>query len=129
MMRFISIAALLAGAALACAPTSTVPRPMRNSNVITREEMETANVMNAYDAINRLRPQFLNSHGTTTLSGTDTGYPKVYLNHQLYGDLQSLRNIDIHGISEIHYYNGTEASTRFGLGNVSGAIEVITSAN
>ena len=128
-MRVISIAALFAGAVLACAPPSTVQGPMRNSNVITRDDIATVNVLNAYDAISRLRPKFLNSHGTTTLSGTDTGFPNVYLNHQLYGDIQSLRNIDIHGISEIHYYSGPEASTRFGLGNVSGAIEVITSAN
>ena len=128
-MRVISIAVLFAGAVLACAPPSTVQGPMRNSNVITREDIETANVLNAYDAISRLRPQFLNSHGSTTLTGKDTGYPKVYLNHQFYGDLNSLRNIDVHGISEIHFYGGSEASTRFGLGNVSGAIEVITSAN
>ena len=128
-MRVISIAVLFAGAVLACAPPSTVQGPMRNSNVITREDIETANVLNAYDAVSRLRPQFLNSHGSTTLTGKDTGYPKVYLNHQFYGDLNSLRNIDVHGISEIHFYGGSEASTRFGLGNVSGAIEVITSAN
>lgn len=127
-MRVISIAVLFAGAVLACAPPSTVPGPMRNANVITREDIEKANVFNAYDAISRLRPQFLNSRGMTTINGADTGYPNVYLNHQLYGDLQSLRNLDIHGISEIHYYSGTEASTRFGLGNVSGAIEVITDA-
>ena len=128
-MRVISIAVLFAGALLACAPPSTVPGPIRNANVITREDIEKANVLNAYEAISRLRPQFLNSHGSTTISGSDTGYPKVYFNHQYYGDLQSLRNIDVHGIREIHYYNGTEASTRFGLGNVSGAIEVITSAD
>ena len=128
-MRFISIAALFAGAALACAPPSTYTGGIPNSNVITREDIAAVNVSNAYDAISRLRPKFLNSHGATTIRGSDNGYPKVYLNHQLYGDLESLRNIDIHGISEIHYYNGPEASTRFGLGNVSGAIEVITSAN
>lgn len=127
-MRVISIAVVFASAVLACSPPSTVPGPMRNSNVITREDIENANVYNAYDAVSRLRPQFLNSHGATTISGGDTGYPKVYLNHQFYGDLQSLRNIDVHGISEIHYYNGPEASTRFGLGNVSGAIEVTTVA-
>jgi hypothetical protein len=128
MMRVTSIGVLFTSAVLACSPPSTVPGPMGNANVITREDIEKANVFNAYDAVSRLRPQFLNSHGTTTIYGSDTGYPKVYLNHQLYGDLQSLRNLDIHGISEIHYYNGTEASTRFGLGNVSGAIEVITDA-
>ena len=127
-MRVISIAVLVAGAVLACAPPSTVGGTMHSPNVITREEIEKSNVFNAYDAISMLRPQFLNSHGATTISGSDTGYPRVYLNHQLFGDLQSLRTMDVHGISEIRYYDGTEASNRFGLGNVSGAIEVITDA-
>jgi hypothetical protein len=127
MMRVISIVGVFAGAVLACAPPpSSFPGGMPNANVITREDIEGVNVSNAYDAITRLRPQFLNSHGRTTIYGSDTGYPQVYLNHQRYGDLQSLRTLDVHGISEIHYYNGTEATTRFGSGNVSGAIEVIT---
>jgi hypothetical protein len=127
-MRVISIAVVFASALLACAPPSTVPGGMRNSNVITREDIAKANVFNAYDAVSTLRPQFLNSHGATTINGADTGYPNVYLNHQRYGDLQSLRNIDVNAISEIHYYKGSEAATRFGLGNVSGVIEVITEA-
>jgi hypothetical protein len=126
MMRVITIAVLFASAVLACAPPSTVPGQMRNSNVITREDIQNANVFNAYDAVSRLRPQFLNSHGASSVSRSDTMYPKVYLNHQLYGDIQSLRNLDVHGITEIHYYNGPEASTRFGLGNEAGAIEVLT---
>lgn len=125
-MRVISIVVVFASAVLACAPPSTVPGAMRNSNVITREDIANANVYNAYDAVSRLRPQFLNSHGATSVSRSDTMYPKVYLNHQLYGDIPSLRNLDVQGISEIHYYNGPEASTRFGLGNEAGVIEVIT---
>ncbi|MEO8910043.1 MAG: hypothetical protein ABI408_07440 [Gemmatimonadaceae bacterium] len=130
MMRSISLAVLVAGAVLACSPpSSAVPRDMRNPNVITRADIEKSNVFNVYDAVSQLRPAFLNFRGSTTISGSDTGYPRVYLNHQFYGDLQSLRALDVHGVSEIHYYNGTEASTRFGLGNVSGVIEVITDAN
>jgi hypothetical protein len=127
MMRVVSIGVLFASAVLACAPPpSSFPGGMPNANVITREDIEAVSVSNAYDAIARLRPQFLNSHGKTTIYGSDTGYPQVYLNHQRYGDLQSLRTLDVNGITEIHYYNGTEATTRFGSGNVSGAIEVIT---
>ena len=125
-MRTLSIAVLFA--VLACAPPSTVPGSTRNSNVITREDIAGVHALNAYEAVSRLRPNFLNSHGSTTFNPNDTGLPNVYLNHQLYGDIQSLRNIEVSSISEIHYYSGPEASTRFGMGNVSGAIEVITSA-
>lgn len=128
-MRVISIAALVAGVVLACSPPSTVGGTMRNPNVITREDIANSNVYNVYDAVSMLRPAFLNSHGSTTISGSDTGYPRVYLNHILFGDLQSMRSLDVHGVSEIHYYNGAEASARFGLGNVSGAIEIISDAH
>jgi hypothetical protein len=128
MMRVISITAMIAGVALACSPPSTVGGTTRNPNVITAEDIAKSNVYNLYDAISMLRPGFLNSHGSTTISGSDTGYPRVYLNHVFFGDLQSLRTLDVHGVSEIHYYNGTEAPTRFGLGNASGVIEVITTA-
>ncbi len=127
-MRVISIAALVAGVVLACSPPSAIPGTMRNPSVITREDIEKANVYNVYDAVSMLRPAFLNSHGSTTINGTDNPYPRVYLNHLFFGDLQSMRTLDVHGVSEIHYYNGTEASTRFGLGNVSGVIEILTDA-
>jgi hypothetical protein len=128
MMRMISIATLIAGVALACSPPSTVGAPMRNPNVITREDIQKANVYNVYDAVSMLRPGFLNTHGATTITGGDTGFPRVYLNHIYFGDLQSMRSLEVNGVREIHFYNGTEASMRFGLGNVSGVIEITTDA-
>lgn len=125
-MRTISLA-FVAGAILACSPPSTIGGA-RNPNVLTRSEIVASNVSNAYDAVRMLRPAFLQSHGQGTVSGSDTGYPRVYLNHLLYGDLQSLRTIDVSAISEIHYYTAAEASNRFGLGNMSGAIEVVTNS-
>jgi hypothetical protein len=126
MMMTRRLAILLAGL-LACTPPSSV-KTTRNASVITRDEIAASHAYNAYDAINLLRPNFLQNHGQMTISGSDTGFPKVYLNHQLYGDLESLRTFQVNGIREIHYYNGTEASSRFGLGNASGAIEIITDA-
>ena len=120
--------AILLAALLACTPPSSV-NPSHNANVITRDEITASHAYNAYDVVALLRPNFLQSHGQNTISGTDTGFPKVYLNHQFYGDLESLRTFQVNGIREIHYYNGTEASNRFGLGNVSGAIEIITDAS
>jgi hypothetical protein len=94
--------------------------------VITREEITASSAANAYEAVSRLRPNFLQSHGQTTITGSDTGYPRVYLDHMPYGDISTLRSLDANGIFEIRYYNSAAASNRFGLGNVSGAIEVIS---
>jgi hypothetical protein len=125
MMRIVSIAGLVAGVLLACAPPSTA-RTGRDPNVITREEIFASHATNAYDAVSMLRPSFLQLHAVTTINGSDSGYPRVYLDHILFGDITSLKSLDAIGVLEIHYYNGTDAQGRFGLGNVAGAIEVIS---
>lgn len=145
-MRALFLNSLVAALVLACAPPSTTTGG-HNSNVITREEISAAHVNDAYDAVATLRPFFLRYRGTTSLHPdtlcttvgnstnckaaipaleNDTGYPRVYLNHQFYGPIASLRGIDAGGIVEIHYYNLQEAQYRFGLGNPNGAIEVVT---
>jgi hypothetical protein len=124
-MRLKSLAGLVATFFLACAPSSTA-RPGQAANIITKEELLGTHASNVYDAISRLRPNFLLSRGQTTLRGADTGYPKVYQDRILLGDVNSLRSMSPTGIREIRYYNGPEASGRFGLDNVSGAIEVIS---
>jgi hypothetical protein len=121
----ISLAGLVAVVLLACAPPSTT-HTARDPNVITREEIVASQASNAYDAVSRLRPNFLQFHGKTTMTGSDTGYPKVYLDRMLFGDISTLKTLDVNSIREIRYYNGPAASNRFGLGNISGAIEVIS---
>jgi hypothetical protein len=125
MMRMMSLAGLVATVLIACAPPSTT-RAGRDPNLLTRDEILASYTTNAYDAVAKLRPNFLVGRGQNTILGSDTGYPKVYLDHILFGDLQSLRSIDPMSVREIRFYNAGAASNRFGLGNASGAIEVIS---
>jgi hypothetical protein len=149
-MRIVFLRSLVAMLVLSCAPPSTTVA-RHDSNVITSEEIASAHVNNAFDAVTILRPSFLRYRGVTSLGkdtsctsdaagrmnckppiaalGGDTGYARVYLNHQLYGDITSLRGINAGEIREIHYYNVQQASNRFGLGNPSGVIEVVTGAS
>jgi hypothetical protein len=127
MMRIILLAGLVAAVSASCAPPAT-ERTARDPNVITSAELASSQATNAFDAVRMLRPNFLNSRGPTTISGADTGYPRGYLDRVLFGDINSLKNLSVNGIREIHYYNGPEASGRFGLDNVSGAIEVISAS-
>jgi hypothetical protein len=125
-MRPFHVLALAALAVRCAPPAATGAGPTRDSNVITREEIVGSQYTNAYDVVSRLRPAFLHTHGKTTIAGSDTGYAKVYLNHQYYGEIESLRTLDVATIREIRYYDSAQATNRFGTGNVSGAIEVIT---
>jgi hypothetical protein len=127
MMRLTTLGGLVLAFALACAPPATTGKSeTRNPNLITKDEITAANVYNAYDAVRVLRPTFLHSRGPTTLRQPDTGLPRVYLDHQFYGEIELLRQIDTKSIREIRFYNASEASIKFGLGNTSGVIEVLT---
>ena len=124
-MRIISFSGLVATVLLACAPPATA-RSGRDANVITKEEIASVQAANLYDAVTRLRPNFLHYRGQSTLRGADTGYPKVYLDRNLLGDINSLKTLTPNGIREIRYYNGAEASSKFGLDNTAGAIEIVS---
>ena len=124
-MRFMSLAGLVATVVLACAPPATA-HSGRDANVITKEEIASVQVANLYDVVTRLRPNFLANRGQSTLRGADNGYPRVYLDRSPLGDIQALKTLSPNGIREIRYYNGAEASSKFGLDNTSGAIEVLS---
>jgi hypothetical protein len=150
IMRTLFLRTLVATVVLSCAPPSTTAG-RHDSNVITSDEIASAHVSNAFDAVTILRPSFLRYRGATSLEkdtsctsdaaghmnckeptpalGGDTGYARVYLNRQFYGDITSLRGINASEIHEIHYYNVQQASNRFGLGNPSGVIEVVTGSS
>jgi hypothetical protein len=118
-------------AIIGCASSGTpgTPTPPRKGNVLTANEMATAHadVATAYDAVARLRPNWLASHGvTSTVSmGAGTDRAVVFVDGQSYGDTNSLRNIQAYQVDEIRYYDVTEAGARFGIrGGSGGAIEV-----
>ncbi|GAC1409941.1 MAG: hypothetical protein NVSMB53_03160 [Gemmatimonadaceae bacterium] len=129
-LYLIAIAAMM-GCAPASSPTGASLQGLvpRRGNLLTAEEIVDANadVNTAYDAVARLRPNWLAAHGVT--SGNDNGagteYALVFVDGQRYGDLNALRNIPAYHVGNLRYYNITEAGARFGLNaGSSGVIEV-----
>lgn len=119
-----SFMVLAAAAAIACvsAPTNSV----RDSTIITAEEVAASLETNAFEVVSKLRPAYLRSRGRTTLYTGASEFPSVFVDGQLYGDLNSLRTITASHIRLIRYYNGPDAVTKFGMLYGSGAIEVTT---
>lgn len=129
-------AAVLATAACASSPagstaatqqsSSTQSRARGSRDVITEEELANLDVQNALDAVRRLRPSFLQTHGgqstSVTLGPQDV---VVYVDNTRMGGPSALAQIPIHEVKEIQYLNGTDATQRFGTGHGSGAIIVI----
>ena len=111
---------------LACAsasPSATGGTP-RRATILTADEIAEAHADNAsaYDAVARLRPNWLVAHG---VAAQGSEYAAVFFDGQRYGDLASLRNIPASHVGDIRYYDITQAGGTFGVkGDTGGVIEV-----
>ena len=122
--------ALTVTAVAACGSAQSTARQssstVRKSEAsITAEEIATTPANNVYDAVQRLRPQWLTS--TRIRGGAPGEELVVYLDGNRYGNLASLRQISVGGVQEVRYYNASEATNRFGTGHTGGAILVMMS--
>ena len=122
---------LAAGALVGCASTGANPSVSRQSaSGLTAEEIEQAHAdaTTLYDAVARLRPNWLAAKGVTSgYYNADTQYAQVFLDGQQYGGISTLRNIQAYNVGIIRYYDVTQAGARFGLkGGSSGVIEVLS---
>ena len=120
-------------AAIGCASGPQLPSPStgipRSSTVITSDEMaEThADLNSAYDAVARLRPNWLAPHGVTSTgaAAASTETATVWVDGQNIGSINALRNINAYQVASMRYYDVTQAGARFGIrGGSSGVIEV-----
>lgn len=119
-LRF-SVALIVAGTLAACAGTggasNTGPRKQRN--VITSGELATLEVRDAYQAIQRLRPQMLRVRGSIGVA--------VFVNGIRMSDgVRSLTNIAPASIHEIRYLSSFDATARYGTDVPDGAISITT---
>ncbi|HEX9693276.1 MAG TPA: hypothetical protein VGA22_14375 [Gemmatimonadales bacterium] len=117
----------IAPAFIACAPgagASGVPRSF--SNVLTRAELDEAGARNLYDAIQRLRPRWLEVRGGIRSINVETEI--VVFQEQMYlGDVDELRRMGVDGVWEVRYLDGSTAAARLpGLSDrhIEGAIVV-----
>ncbi len=112
------VAVLLAGLAAGCASSgggSGGSSSGSSSNRITLEDMQAASVSNAYDAVQRLRPRWMQSRGARSTQG-DTQIV-VAVNGTYFGPVDSLRQFSIDELDAISYLDsGSAASTVRGVG-------------
>ena len=107
-------------------PAATSP-VLRRAKLVTSEEIFTshADAVNAYDALGRLRPNWLRSHGASSFNASADEYAMVFVDGQPLGPLETLRNIPASQVAEARYYDITEAGATFGLrAGTGGVIEL-----
>ena len=120
-------ALLIVAATLGCTRPRLGPGEISNSQLITEEEIDASRANNAYEAIQKLRANFLSNRGETSLDKSKSQpYPTVYVDGQEFGPISSLRSIPASEVASIRLYRSWEATTKFGTGNMGGVIAVTT---
>jgi glutaredoxin len=102
--------------------------PRGNANVITRDEIVAAHVSDAYEAVQKLRPEWFHNRGAMSVQSPDPAQtqPVVFLDGQNYGTLDDLRNIQAIDIQSMTLLSANDATTRFGTGYPGGVIMITT---
>lgn len=116
----------------AAVSTAAAQKPKRDRYLITAEEISESRVTSAYEAIQRLRPQFLRQPRSTRLPGSfDSTYAappapgiRLFVGDVPQHDIDVLKHIAATYVQEIRYYGPTEAGGRLGVMDGSAAVVV-----
>lgn len=122
--------------------TGTTPLESPGRRPITADEIQRSGINgNVYDLVYTLRRNWLNTRGVETLSEAPRevnledgrtvlvpGEPKlvIYLDNVRLGTISALRDVPIAGVQAVRFFNGPQATYRWGAGHSHGAIEVLT---
>lgn len=118
--------AAAAALAMACAPPK-ISSQSADTQVITESEVDNSHASNAFEVIQKIRPNFLHDRGETSLTKSrSTPYPTVYVDGQEFGAIETLRNIPASQVSMIRLYHAWEAATLFGNSSGGGVIAITT---
>jgi hypothetical protein len=124
LFYLLTLAAMVGCATTGPNPNSGVPGG-NDRTVITESELQSVPSSNLYEALEKLRPNFLRSRGAMSISGTSTNeFPAVYIDGRHYGDITSLKTIVTNQVGTVKYYDPASAGARFGMINASGVIDV-----
>jgi hypothetical protein len=129
--------ALTLGTACAASSQAPVEQPAPASrmetqtggrnDVVKQEELwEVRDVGTAFDALRKLRPEFLTRRAAAVPTDPYEGHPVVYLDGQRLGDLSTLRGIPLRTIIEIRFLRMAAAAQQLGLTHPGGVIAVST---
>lgn len=106
MLPSLLLVALITAVGCASSGTSNV---RRDSRLLTPEEIATAPVTNLYEAVERLRPRWLEMRDVRSL-GTGIGQIVVFLNNSYLGGPETLRQFQAHQVVRIRYLDASQAS-------------------
>jgi hypothetical protein len=118
------IVALLATVTAGCASANVQPSRLAPD---VHDELARTGVTTLYDALQRVRPDFLRGSGLTNARG-ETSLPSVRLNGVRAGALDILKLIQVAEVVDVRYRRPVTALTMYGstCDCIGGVIEVTT---
>jgi hypothetical protein len=126
MIKGTAIALAFVATSASCATLQQPQMPRGHRELLTPTEYLDSDCISAFDAVKRLRPQWLWARGPAGLSAPGPDYPQVVVDDIRVGDPSELRWIPLSGIQEMRFLDAGEATVRYGLGFTSGAIVIRT---
>ncbi len=133
ILRWSPAALLVAMLTVACASggsSGAISTPPRGSlNLITEAEIESAgaDLVTAFDVVQRLRPTMMRPRNLTAGArggGSEFGVI-VFIGETRAGEVDQLRQVMRGTVKEIRYISATDATTRWGTGLTHGVIQVV----
>ena len=122
MKRLLVLALVAVAAGCSANSASTKSRPDRS--VLSIEEIAKSGAQDAYTAVAALRPHWLSTRGTSSIRQPEI--VRVYLDGNLMGGPDFLRQITTSSINAIRHMDALEATQRYGLDHGAGAILMFT---
>jgi hypothetical protein len=127
-LSILSACAASAGTAAGGSAGTAAPSTQRaRRDLITQEELMGSGTTNLYDAIQRLRPQWLNGGNRTEAMTGGGSEVVVYQGATNLGGVEALRQITPGYVASLRWLDGSQASNTLpGLGSrrVAGAIVI-----
>lgn len=106
----------------ACASSGASSSPSRSATVINTAELDTVEELNAYEAVQRLRPNWLRTRGRISLA-FQQGI-QLYIDGIHRGYVSELVSIRANAVGQMRFLSAREATARFGTNHVDGAVLV-----
>lgn len=107
----------------ACASTSGGGGGGGSANVITGEQLIETRQSNLYAALQVLRPAWLRSRGSTSISSPSE--VTLFVNEAPYGTVNNLSSIPIDAVLDVRYLSASEAGSRYGTAAGNGGLLLV----
>lgn len=120
---------VVVGWAVSLAACATSTQQMQfggaSRDVLLAREIVAAKVVDAYQAVMRLRPEFLRWRGL------DTGIPgqgavRVFLDDVELGGPEALRQVSLDAVTQIRFVTASEAAMRWGTNRAGGGVILVS---